>query len=460
MPACSILDLDNVWEQYDISDSEIQKNLGEDATFRVKQILELASSFMQHGKRKALLTQDVQRAMKWLNLEPVYGHSSEVPIFEAIAEADAVVQFDQTLNLYDVALSSSSEILNIPLPYLDSSKLSTQSDSRTWNEEDFRSVAKALFDENQEFVELVINSCGYMKNIHAWRIFFREVLSSMTLKAFTAGDEVLGRRIMHLIRVFFEDFKVFECDYAFLNSILTPLLDMESVRIQAAAFIARLGEETFIRKRLTHAVNVPEREHINKIIPLLVVMDPLFASVLLLYHFNEKEIRLKFFTQLSECPLIRAFIYRLQKLDVNAQPFIRMQAFLFALQRDSHEGSHTFLRFSNQPLPARGDPFLPTRLPVTSRPEGKAANKKTPFAYKDVFESHNQYLRPYRHFYMVGEHVRALPIENLRRRRRNVLSYQQSAYQFIVKRYCKRKNGVIHTIGPSKACGFDLQRVL
>ena len=41
MPACSILDLDNVWEQYDISDSEIQKNLGEDATFRVKQILEV-----------------------------------------------------------------------------------------------------------------------------------------------------------------------------------------------------------------------------------------------------------------------------------------------------------------------------------------------------------------------------------------------------------------------------------
>jgi hypothetical protein len=137
-----------------------------------------------------------------------------------------------------------------------------------------------------------------------------------------------------------------------------------------------------------------------------------------------------------------------------------MQAFLFALQRDSHEGSHTFLRFSNQPLPARGDALLPTRLPVTPRPEGKAANKKTPYAYKDVFESHNQYLRPYRHFYMVGEHVRALPIENLRRRRRNVLSYQQSAYQFIVKRYCKRKNGVIHTIGPSKACGFDLQRVL
>ena len=49
---------------------------------------QLCGQFLRQGKRRKLTTQDVERAMKWYNAEPVYGHGagSNEPGYTRIVE--------------------------------------------------------------------------------------------------------------------------------------------------------------------------------------------------------------------------------------------------------------------------------------------------------------------------------------------------------------------------------------
>ncbi|KAG1714654.1 Transcription initiation factor TFIID subunit 6 [Nymphon striatum] len=49
------------------------KDLGEDATYRLKELIQESFKFMQHGKRRKITTDDFDRAIKLKNIEPVYG---------------------------------------------------------------------------------------------------------------------------------------------------------------------------------------------------------------------------------------------------------------------------------------------------------------------------------------------------------------------------------------------------
>ncbi|KAF6016121.1 Transcription initiation factor TFIID subunit 6 [Brettanomyces bruxellensis] len=53
---------------------EVAKNLAMDVEYRIHEILEQAMKFVRHGKRKVLTVEDINRAMKVLNLEPLYGY--------------------------------------------------------------------------------------------------------------------------------------------------------------------------------------------------------------------------------------------------------------------------------------------------------------------------------------------------------------------------------------------------
>ena len=44
--------------------------------FMINQRFQLCGQFLRQGKRRKLTTQDVERAMRWYNAEPVYGHGA------------------------------------------------------------------------------------------------------------------------------------------------------------------------------------------------------------------------------------------------------------------------------------------------------------------------------------------------------------------------------------------------
>ncbi|KAN0139431.1 TATA box binding protein associated factor (TAF) domain containing protein [Lactarius tabidus] len=56
--------------------------LASDVEYRIHQVIEEASRFMRHARRTTLTTSDIDRALRVLNIEPLYGHSAyTTPVF-------------------------------------------------------------------------------------------------------------------------------------------------------------------------------------------------------------------------------------------------------------------------------------------------------------------------------------------------------------------------------------------
>lgn len=91
---------------------EVAKNLAMDVEYRIHEIVEQATKFMRHGKRRVLTTQDVDRAMRVLNLEPLYGYDSLKPqVFK-----EAMVGPGQTLYYIEDEEVDFETFINQPLP--------------------------------------------------------------------------------------------------------------------------------------------------------------------------------------------------------------------------------------------------------------------------------------------------------------------------------------------------------
>lgn len=61
-----------------ISDA-VASALASDIEYRMHQVIEEAARFMRHGRRTTMTTADIDQALRVLNIEPLYGHSSFNP---------------------------------------------------------------------------------------------------------------------------------------------------------------------------------------------------------------------------------------------------------------------------------------------------------------------------------------------------------------------------------------------
>ncbi|KAJ7287412.1 transcription initiation factor TFIID complex 60 kDa subunit [Mycena rebaudengoi] len=61
-----------------ISDA-VASALASDVEYRIHQVIEEAARFMRHGRRTVMTTTDIEQALRVLNIEPLYGHSSHNP---------------------------------------------------------------------------------------------------------------------------------------------------------------------------------------------------------------------------------------------------------------------------------------------------------------------------------------------------------------------------------------------
>lgn len=91
---------------------EVAKNLAMDVEYRIHEIIEQALKFMRHGKRRTLTTQDIDRAMKILNLEPLYGYDTSKPL----VFKEAMIGPGQTLYYIDDDEVDFESLVNQPLP--------------------------------------------------------------------------------------------------------------------------------------------------------------------------------------------------------------------------------------------------------------------------------------------------------------------------------------------------------
>ncbi|XP_070577903.1 TAF6-like RNA polymerase II p300/CBP-associated factor-associated factor 65 kDa subunit 6L [Ptychodera flava] len=81
--------------------------LAEDVCYRLRQATQASSQYMKHAKRKKLTSEDFNRALKWLDVEPIYGYGSQDPLpFRATKDADLYFTEDKEVNLPEIAMDS------------------------------------------------------------------------------------------------------------------------------------------------------------------------------------------------------------------------------------------------------------------------------------------------------------------------------------------------------------------
>lgn len=54
--------------------SEVAATISEDVTYRLRQIIAKAIKFMRHSNRTKLTCSDINKALKWSDCQPVFGH--------------------------------------------------------------------------------------------------------------------------------------------------------------------------------------------------------------------------------------------------------------------------------------------------------------------------------------------------------------------------------------------------
>lgn len=91
---------------------EASRNLAMDVEYRIHEILEQAVKFMRHSKRRTLTTADVEKSLRVLNVEPLYGYDVSRPLnFK-----EALVGNGQTLYYIDDEEVDFEKLINQPLP--------------------------------------------------------------------------------------------------------------------------------------------------------------------------------------------------------------------------------------------------------------------------------------------------------------------------------------------------------
>ncbi|KAH3673602.1 hypothetical protein WICPIJ_009719 [Wickerhamomyces pijperi] len=95
----------------DLND-ETSRNLAMDVEYRIHEILEQAHKFMRHSKRKTLTTNDISKALRILNVEPLYGYD----VSRDLKFKEALISNGQTLYYVDEEEMDLEKLINQPLP--------------------------------------------------------------------------------------------------------------------------------------------------------------------------------------------------------------------------------------------------------------------------------------------------------------------------------------------------------
>ncbi|XP_028402861.1 TAF6-like RNA polymerase II p300/CBP-associated factor-associated factor 65 kDa subunit 6L [Dendronephthya gigantea] len=95
--------------------SEVAATLAEDSSYRIRQIVKNANQFVHHSKRDHMTGEDINRALFWSHVEPIYGYGSKNSnIFSSISTKDGDLFFheDKEINLRELAFSKGFSSLN------------------------------------------------------------------------------------------------------------------------------------------------------------------------------------------------------------------------------------------------------------------------------------------------------------------------------------------------------------
>ncbi|SCU77969.1 LADA_0A03114g1_1 [Lachancea dasiensis] len=98
-----------------ISD-DVLRSLAMDVEYRILEIVEQAVKFKRHAKREVLNTEDISRALRVLNVEPLYGYQDGSARSKDVSFSKVAAQGGQSLYFLNDEEVDFDKIINEPLP--------------------------------------------------------------------------------------------------------------------------------------------------------------------------------------------------------------------------------------------------------------------------------------------------------------------------------------------------------
>ncbi|XP_023236696.1 TAF6-like RNA polymerase II p300/CBP-associated factor-associated factor 65 kDa subunit 6L isoform X2 [Centruroides sculpturatus] len=83
--------------------------LAEDVNYRLRETIQNAGQFMRHAKRRKLCVEDINRTLRWNDVELLYGYGSSEPLpMKFIKEADVFSVEENEVNLVNLATTNTT----------------------------------------------------------------------------------------------------------------------------------------------------------------------------------------------------------------------------------------------------------------------------------------------------------------------------------------------------------------
>lgn len=95
---------------------DVLKALAMDVEYRILEIIEQAVKFKRHSKRDVLTTDDVSKALRVLNVEPLYGYYDGSEVNKAVSFSKVNTSGGQSVYYLDEEEVDFDRLINEPLP--------------------------------------------------------------------------------------------------------------------------------------------------------------------------------------------------------------------------------------------------------------------------------------------------------------------------------------------------------
>ncbi|AET38022.1 TATA-binding protein-associated factor TAF6 Ecym_2276 [Eremothecium cymbalariae DBVPG len=97
---------------------DVLRSLAMDVEYRILEIIEQAVKFKRHSKRDVLTTDDIARALRVLNVEPLYGYEDNSTRDKEVSFSKVTGQGGQTMYYLDDEEIDFDKLINEPLPHV------------------------------------------------------------------------------------------------------------------------------------------------------------------------------------------------------------------------------------------------------------------------------------------------------------------------------------------------------
>uniref|UniRef100_H2U5H0 TAF6-like RNA polymerase II p300/CBP-associated factor-associated factor 65 kDa subunit 6L n=1 Tax=Takifugu rubripes TaxID=31033 RepID=H2U5H0_TAKRU len=193
-------------------DDDVAALLAEDVCYRLREATQSSSQFMKHAKRRKLTVEDFNRALRWSNVEAIFGcGAQDATPFRSLKDGELFLVEDRDVNLVELALATNipkgcaETVVRVNVSYLDGKgNLESQGTVPTAVQslsdelmKYYQQVTRAILGDDPHLMKVALLDLQSNSKIAALLPYFVYVISGV--KSVSHDLEQLNR-LLHMVK--------------------------------------------------------------------------------------------------------------------------------------------------------------------------------------------------------------------------------------------------------------------